>query len=494
MESSGMTLLVLAAMLLASAAPARELANQIEQRVRGAVPSSTGRPEPASVLAFQSLATTATWTEVWPNEQGGEEQRTVTARVWTAAIQACLDRHGSAFLPASESPYYLDGPVVLRSGGRLIAERTAEIRLRPGVSTCLVRNEHVLSGRNAPLPADRQPDTDLEIRGGIWSTLATSRTQSNGNTHGRADRADTVPGCHGLIVLSNVRRVRVHDLVVREGRAYGVHVTGAEDFLVEDVRFEHHGRDGVHVNGPASYGVVRAIEGVTHDDLVALNAWDWLNAAPTFGPIDHVLVERVRGAALTAGAADAIRLLPGVKHFPSGAVLDCAISNCLLRDITDIREFKLYDQPNLELGRDRDFSEPVGTLRDIQLEHLVFTRPGWINVAATTERLRIADVELRFDLGHPANADYRLVEIGPMSMTWKSDPADPASWVEVFSPDRDVLVRGFSLGDVRQTLAGATAPVPEAMARLVRVRDQHLNPDYPKTTPRGGVGKARLLP
>ncbi|NBV34518.1 MAG: hypothetical protein EBR81_12210, partial [Proteobacteria bacterium] len=32
------------------------------------------------------------------------------------------------------------------------------------------------------------------------------------------------------------------------------------------------------------------------------------------------------------------------------------------RRITDIREFKLYDQPNLELGRDNDFSAGIGSL------------------------------------------------------------------------------------------------------------------------------------
>ena len=41
--------------------------------------------------------------------------------------------------------------------------------------------------------------------------------------------------------------------------------------------------------------------------------------------------------------------------------------------------------------------------------------------------------------------DYKLVEIGPMSATWKYQPDDPSKWVEVFSPDRDVTVRNFHL-------------------------------------------------
>ena len=33
-------------------------------------------------------------------------------------------------------------------------------------------------------------------------------------------------------------------------------------------------------------------------------------------------------------------------------------------------------------------------------------------------------------------------------------------------------------------------PLPDPEARLVKVSDQKLNPDYPRTTPRGGTGKA----
>jgi hypothetical protein len=485
--------LVLLALLMAGAAPAEELADAIEQHVSAALKTLPPRPQPPSVTEFASLATTGSWTEMWPTGNG-EERRAVTAKIWNASIQACLDKHSEVFLPAALEPYYLDAPVILKPGQRLIADRTAEIRLKPGTSTCMVRNEHVVSGRNHALPPDLQPDTDIVIEGGIWTTLATSPGQTNGNARARADAQNSLPGSYGLFLLQNVRRVRVRNVVIREGKVFGLHLSAISDFLIENIRFERHGRDGVHVNGPASYGVIRNIHGVTHDDLVALNAWDWLDSTTSFGKIDHILVERVSGAPMNAGAADAIRLLPGVKHFPSGATLDCPVTDCVLRDITDIREFKLYDQPNLEMGRDKDFSDPVGTLRNIHLERLVFTRPGWINVAATTEHLSVDDVEFRFDLAHPANAAYHLVEIGPMSMTWKSRADDPSTWVEVFSPDRDVIVRDFRLTNARATLGGTTTSVADPMTRLVNVRDMHLNPDYPKATPRGGTGKARLLP
>lgn len=481
-------------LLLASAAPAEDLAGDIQQRVRQALTSLRHDEASPSVLDFQALTTTGTWTEVWPDGRGGEEERTVTGRVWTAAIQACLDQHGAVSLPATAEPYYLDGPVVMKSGQRLSADREAEIRLKPGTNTCLVRNENVVSGRQQALPGNLHPDTDIQIEGGIWTTLATSRSQSNGNTHARSDHGNTIPGCHGMFLLSNVQRLRVRNMVIREGRAFGLHLSAVRDFWVENLRFEHHGRDGIHVNGPASYGVIRNVRGVTHDDLVALNAWDWLDSTPTFGPIHHVLVEHVTGAPLAAGAADALRLLPGVKRFPSGATLDCAISDCVLRDLTDLREYKLYDQPNLELGRDLDFSEPVGTLRDLHFERLVFTRPGVINVAATTEGLTLENLEFRFDLSDPAHPGYHPIEIGPMSMTWQNRADDPSTWVEVFSPDRDVTVRGLKVANARMVVDGKTTVLPDPQARLVLVRDMHPNPEYPRTTPRGGTGKAYLLP
>jgi polygalacturonase len=44
------------------------------------------------------------------------EIRTVTAEVWTQAFQAALDAGGRLHIPARGNSYYLDGPLVLKSG------------------------------------------------------------------------------------------------------------------------------------------------------------------------------------------------------------------------------------------------------------------------------------------------------------------------------------------------------------------------------------------
>ena len=431
---------------------------------------------------FRDLVRKETWTEKWPDVSGKIETRSVTAEIWTAAMQASLDAQGLLHIPARKYPYYLDGPLILKSGQSLTADPQAEIRLKPGCNTCMVRNANLTGFKDRPVPEDTNPDTDIHIEGGIWTTLATARTESNGNIRGFSSKQNPVFGTHGVILLHNVRRASVKNITVKQSKPFAIHFGNAHDFTVDGLTLDDHGRDGVHVNGPASHGVIRRVSGVSHDDPVALNAWEWKNYAPSYGPIHDVLVEDVTGAPEGVPAANAIRLLPGVKRFDDGTELDCRLENITLRRITDIREFKLYDQPNLELGRDKDFSIGVGTLKNIRFEDLVFNRPGVIELHANTDGLTIQNVKLNF----PFTPDHHLLAIGPKSQTYKYGRSeDPARWTEIFSPDLDCTVRNLSVSGVRTRDSQTDLPIEQ----VVHIIEQQLNPDYPRTTPRGGTGK-----
>ena len=437
-----------------------------------------------SVEAFLPHVRTEAWRESWPDAAGRAQTLEVKGEIWNEAISAALAEDNAVHLPKRAQPYYLEGPVVLKSGQKLTADTDAEIRLKPGSNTCMVRNEHIVGFADRPVPDDVQPDTDITIEGGIWTTLATGVKDANGNQRGLSSKLQPVPGTHGVILLQNVRRVTVRHITVRQSRAFAVHLANVREFTVDGVTLDRHGRDGVHVNGPANDGVIRNVSGDSHDDTVALNAWEWKGYAPSFGPIHHITIERISGVPLEKRSTDSIRLLPGVKRFSDGTTLDCPIHDIVLRDLTDLREFKFYDQPNLEAGRDNDFSIALGKLSRISLERLTFTRPGVIQIAADVDGLRVDDVNLRY---RPDTA-FKLIEIGPMSQTYRHGP-DPSKWVEIFSPDRDVTVRGLQLGKIR--VQGQ--PVPDAEQRFLLVKDQSLNPDYPRTTPRGGRGKATLM-
>ncbi|MFY7809087.1 MAG: hypothetical protein ACOVSV_08945 [Fimbriimonadaceae bacterium] len=221
---------------------------------------------------WQHLVCTETWTEKWPDASGKAETRHVMAEVWTQAMQATLDAQGTLHIPARAQPYYLDGPLILKSGQKLSADPTAKIRLKPGSNTCMVRNEHVVTLNTKPVPANQPLDTDITIEGGIWTTLATTENEWNGNLLGRSSKENPAFGTHGVILLQNVRGVTVKNLTVRQSRPFGVHLANAHGFTVENITLEEHRRDGVHVTGPASDGVIRGVRGNSSDDDVALTA------------------------------------------------------------------------------------------------------------------------------------------------------------------------------------------------------------------------------
>ena len=432
--------------------------------------------------AWQPLVRTETWVEKWPDSTGQVETRNVTAEVWTQAMQATLDAQGTLHIPARTQPYYLDGPIILKSGQKLSADPTAEIRLKPGTNTCMVRNEHVVTLNTKPVPADLPLDTDITIEGGIWTTLAVFRAESNGNLRGHSAKENPAFGTHGVILLQNVRRVSVKNVTIRQSRPFGVHLANAHEFSIENITLHEHYRDGVHVNGPSSDGVIRGVRGDSHDDNVALNAWEWKNYAPSYGAIERIVIEDVTGSPEALQAANSIRLLPGVKRFDDGTTLDCPISDITLRRITDIREFKLYDQPNLELGRDKDFSIGVGTVKNLRLEDLTFHRPGKIELHANTDVLVIQNVKIN----HAIAPDWHLLAIGPLSRTYKrGKTGDSAQWTEIFSPDLDCTVRNVNVAGVRLRDSQTDLPIDQ----VVKVIELKPNADYPKTTPKGGTGK-----
>ena len=143
-----------------------------------------------------------------------------------------------------------------------------------------------------------------------------------------ADSAKEKPvfGTHGVILLHNVRQVTVRNVTVRQSRPFAVHLSNIRDFTVDGLTLDRHGRDGVHVDGPASDGVIRNVSSDSHDDPVSLTAWDWRQYNVTFGPIHHLTIEHITRAPVDKHGTDAIRLLPGVKRFSDGTTLDCSHS------------------------------------------------------------------------------------------------------------------------------------------------------------------------
>ncbi len=218
------------------------------------------------------------------------------------------------------------------------------------------------------------------------------------------------------------------------------------------------------------------------------------NATITFGAISNVLIEDVTARA--PGPCPEVRILGGTKNYDDGSHVACDISDCVFRRIRGIETFKMYDQPNLELGRDLDFADPIGTLRNLHFDDVEFGRPtaeAPFQIASNVDGLAIRNVTLAFDPESPEGKAFKLVRIGPLSQTFKYDPVDTGRWVDIFSPDKDCTVSGLTLDAVQTRPPDGQTCLVENTAALVAVIQQTINEDYPNTTPRGGTGRGILV-
>lgn len=454
----------------------------------------------ADVTNYKDLIRIETWEEEWTNLGAEIKKISIKAVIWSEAIQIALKEHQNVYIPYFENPIYIDKPIVLRSNNTLKVHPKTEIRLRPYTNTCMIRNENIVSGKDGIV--NSIPDENIEIQGGIWTTLANGQIGRNGNIRGNADQDASVYAAHGVILLHNVKKIKVSYLTIKESAAFGIHIGNGEGFLIENIYFIDNRRDGVHINGPAKNGIIRNIEGNTGDDIIAINAWDWKDYSISFGSITDILVENV------SAYSNEIRLLAGEKKFDNGEKATCDIKRCIFKDISGVYNFKIYCQPNIEalLKGEIDRSEKVGNLEDIYFDGIDVKGPlksglhgvpvgGVFEICADIEKIAIKNLKLRYsDIN-----DFVPVCIGPMSFTWKNDFVDgrviegenSEKWQELFDPDMNCNIKNMLLKNIFVNETGKLKKITNK-DEIIKVKRQKINKDYPNTTPKGGSGKAEV--
>ena len=465
-----------------------------ENRVRR---PDAGTPRP--VTDYASLVRKETWSQTWdPVTRTLGQVHEVTGSIWSDAIDRCLAENGSAFIPKSATPIYIDRPIVLHSGNRLIVHPETEIRLKIGVTgTCLVRNAGIMHEQTRPVRLGAGADTGILLEGGIWSDQ-----RSDGKSQsGAYDQHNSMPGSHGIFLLHNVAGIVVRNARFRDCSSFAIQLGNATDFLVENITFDETA-DGIHIEGPSTRGIIRHIAGKTNDDAVALNAWDWDGSSLTFGPITDILVEDIE---VRPGYTwSELRLLPGTKVFPSGETVACDIRRCVYRNIRGVHTFKMYDQPNL--GKpELDFADPIGAMSDLFFTDIVVdgirqadyydpSSDGVFDICADIDGMTIRNVRFNYAPGADDMAPY-LVSVGPKALTWLRGKTPADGWKEVFNPNANPEVKGLTVADVY-------LPVPDQpgthrlcadVTPLIHERRLTLNPDFPRTMPRGGTGCGRIV-
>ena len=223
------------------------------------------------------------------------------------AIQDKLDSGISCVdLPVPAKNYSIGTTLHLHSGQTLRLAPTTVIRLLPGSSCKMLDND----------PNEKESH-DIGLIGGIWDMDNMNQAPNPlhqewaseykypfkpyiGTDHGRY-KPDGYLGA--AIELQHITRLLIRDVSVRNPVTYAFHCCCLNHFTVENIRFiydadipHHINMDGFHLDGGSRFGVIRNLQGTTHDDLLALNADDCITGTLENIEVDGIFAENCKSA------------------------------------------------------------------------------------------------------------------------------------------------------------------------------------------------------
>lgn len=327
-----------------------------------------------------------------------EYEMLVTDNIWTKAIQTALDEKKNVYIPYMGHEIIIDGTIFMDSHTNLKVDEKQIIRLKEHTDVCMLRNRNMIPGGHA-YTEQVNPDEYITVTGGIWA--------APDNAPLRMDNLRTIVGGFAEIGFSNVRYVNVTNATFSRGTSYAVMISNCTNFYVDNIKFDKFEKDGIHIDGPARFGIISNLDGVgLGDDMVAILAWDWYSSSVTNGDIEDILVENIKGD------NNEIRLLAGRKVYRNGKKKDCDIRRCVFENITGIYTYKMYYQPhymNVAWGKHFDSAETVGEMNDIYYENITVPKIrnsgfneipiyGIFDILADCKNLNLKNIKLEHSL------------------------------------------------------------------------------------------------
>ena len=400
--------------------------------------------------------------------------------IYSKAIQMALNENFAVYIPYIDHPVYLNESIILNSGNSLKVHPDTKIILIGDI--CMLRNRNIIDGHYNGVYPGFNSDHDINISGGIWELPDTVRLNY--------DPPRDYLGCDAGFLLHNIVNVKIEDMTIRNTNRMGLQLGNCRNFIVKNIKFENAGRDGIHIEGPAAYGVISNISGLLGDDVIALNAWDWSNGSLTFGAIHNVIVEDI--ICEPGYLWSEMRLHPGNKPLPDGDIIECPLYNILFNNIRGIHTIKLYNQPNLMPGQQKDRSLGLGCMYNIFFENITFdyfdskkyytVKNAGFEIDADIYNISFKNISFNYPLCNESFSNYNAIAVGPISATWKTTD-NPKDWVDFFEADDICKVNKMVIDNV-----AVNGEPCKDVEKLILVRHLTINPDYPNTTPRGGTG------
>ena len=200
----------------------------------------------------------------------------------TAYMQSCLDTNGTFILEKSGT-FWISDIVKIPSNAHIKLGSNTVIKSVSGTNKSFLENDDPLN-----------VNENVHIEGGIW----------DGN---RSDQTFDTTKLWGIFRFAGVKNLYLGNLIIREPVSFGTQFCRLENYLIENITFDSVlpitiNNDGVHLGGECYHGRVINIKGNTGDDMIALNADDyveWRFCNDTYdtqmvnGPIVDLVVDGV---------------------------------------------------------------------------------------------------------------------------------------------------------------------------------------------------------
>lgn len=207
----------------------------------------------------------------------------------TAAMQKLLDKSGEVRIP--EGKYIISHPLVIHDDTHLILSKNTILRLADHANCSLIDNDGLY---------ERRTNRNITIEGGIWDGNNSSQQRELIPVEDLPCDYDRYVSNSLLVLMMrfvHTEHLTIRDVTLKDPTSYGMHIADAKYFTVENVYFDYDlskpNMDGVHIQGPARFGLIRNIMGDCNDDHIALCANGTTRSEVTRGDIEDIDIDGV---------------------------------------------------------------------------------------------------------------------------------------------------------------------------------------------------------
>lgn len=285
--------------------------------------------------------------------------QTDCSKAFACAIAHAKENKLPLYIPTGI--YMVSETILVPSDFRIFAEPTARIildgeRKKQKGDFLLTNDDHEAGNVN------------IYISGGVWD----GNNQGPGNA--KPDIFDENGYSGAVLNFFGVEGLHLSDMTISNSVTYNIRMSCIEHFSIENISFVSdviaQNQDGLHFNGNIRHGVVRNIralsKGQTNDDLIALNADEYLERVENYGmvcgEIEDVLIENV----FAEDCHTVIRLLS----------VTSPIRNVTIRNVYG--GYRCYGI-NLDGGRycrtplfdEGDYPNGIGVIENVKIENMV---------------------------------------------------------------------------------------------------------------------------